>query len=153
MYVNIYHTWMVYHDLHDDGFLWDTYNTYRSYDDLRRISLGMLTIWGMEHGWRGTSGWGFLRGVQKIMAQGFGWWRTGCFSKNGPQVVGCLGLFFWGGMNLLLSYGGDYELYTINHYKDTCFFFGEWEGGQLQHWNLPNRGRREWFGGRAGAQR
>ena len=54
----------------------------------------------MEHGWRGTSGWGFLRGVQGLHGPGSWLVKNWLFFKKGSPVVGCLGLFFFGGDEL-----------------------------------------------------
>ena len=84
---------------------------------LRRILIGNRFIWGMEHGWRGTSGWGKSRGVQKIMAPGIWLVKNWLFFKIRVPCGWFLRAFFFGGgwMNYYPVMGGimNYILSTI----------------------------------------
>jgi len=71
----------------------------------------------MEHGWRGTSGWGFLRGVENLHGPGSWLVKNWLFSKNGPPGGWLFRAIFLGGdeIELLPSYGGimNYKAMTL----------------------------------------
>ena len=105
---------------------------YRSYDDLRGISLGMLTFEAWNTDGVVLQAGDFPRGCKKSWPRELVGEELVVFQKRAPLVVGCLGLFFGGWMNYFPVMWGVLWTNKAWHIKDTCFFVW-WVGGGVSY--------------------